>query len=200
MDRTSTIVLGLIFLIGVAGFLIFLKPNDLSTPDHVESAQTYENTVHGFSLSYPSNYSHVAYTPDIATIGHVSEEGVTGVAEARTFIVDDVPGESLTETVIKQLAMLCAADGPTGSFSCSDVSRSEAFTTLSGREGTTVYLSGELHEFASDTRTQTEKGPYVIIPLDTPNSVLVVHAPLNQSADEAQADLIIAIAKSVTTE
>lgn len=200
MDRTSTIILGLIFLVGVAGFLVFLKPNEVSAPKHVQSAQGYENTVHGFSLFYPSDYTHTEYTPDIVSIGYATDDGMTAVAEARTLVVETVSGESLTETVANQLAILCAADGPTGSFSCSGISRSEPFTTLSGREGTVVYLSGEHHDFTTDTRTPTEKGPYVIIPLDTPNTVLVVHAPLNQSANEVQPSLITAIAKSVTTE
>lgn len=110
----------------------------------------------------------------------------------------DAPTEgSLVDAVIDTLAMFCAADGPTGSFSCAEASRSQPFTTASGETGTEVYLAGEMHDFTSDTRTPVEKGPYFVFPLTTAQSVLVVHAPLNQSAAEADTAVIRAIAESV---
>lgn len=199
MDRTSSIVLGLIFLIGVAGFFIFLKPNDATAPALTGETLTYTSTAHGFSVSYPANLSHLEYNPDMITIGTITEGGIDGVADLRTFIIETTP-DTLVATVAEQLAVYCAADGPTGSFSCSDISRSEPFTTTTGTQGTLVYLHGEHHDLTTHARTPVEKGPYILFPLTMPDAVLVVHAPLNQSAEEADTDLITAIARSVTID
>ena len=197
MNRT--ILIGIVFLIGVAGFLYFLTPNTPATEE--ASLHQYANADHGFSLSYSADLGIVEYTPDMATIGHPIEGGIDGVADVRVMILMGEPGESLQDTAARELADLCAADGPSGSFSCTGVKSAMPFVTESGMTGFEIYLTGSLTDIPSGNVSEVGKGPFYAFVLETgatATKVLIVHAPLNKSVEESDADAIRAIAKSLS--
>lgn len=203
MNRTFTILIGIIFLIGVAGFLYFLTPNQpVATPAaDTTTWNAYSNVDHGFSLSYPEALSLLEYTDDMASIGTPIEGGIASVADTRVMILVGEPGESLQDTAVRELADLCAADGPTGSFSCTGVKSAVPFITESGMAGFEIYLKGVLTEIPSGTASEVDRGPFYAFMLETGSTatkVLIIHAPLNQSVEEADANAIRAIAKTVS--
>lgn len=203
MNRIFTILIGIVFLIGVLGFLYFLTPNQpVPTPQaEAVEANAYVSDTHGFSLSYPENLSILEYTDDMASVGTLIEGGIDSVADVRAMVLVGEPGESLEDTAARELANLCAADGPTGSFSCTGVKSVMPFITSSGVPGFEIYLTGALTELLSGTVTEVNRGPFYAFVLETGatvTKVLIVHAPLNRSVEESDADTIRTIAKSVS--
>lgn len=196
MNRILSILISLVFVIGVAGFAFNFKAN---APTEVPKT-AYENTTNGYSLSYPESLQILEYTPEIASIGHLIEGGIESVVDIRVETIEGKPGESFTDAAVRELASLCAADGPTSSFSCTGVDRVSPFVSDAGANGFELYLTGDLKNLETGVGTPVEKGPYYAFVLGTSASatkILVVHAPLAQSAEEADAMAIRAIAKTV---
>lgn len=206
MNRFLSIAISILFLVGVAGLVIFFKPNAPVPPEQVAaeaSAKTYANAEHGYALSYPERLNIQEYTPEIATIGTPIEGGIEGVADVRVEVVEGEPGASFAESAARQLANLCAADGPDASFSCTGLKSVVPFATDTGTAGFEIFLTGERTDRAAGTVTETDKGPYIAFVLATSASatkVLIVHAPLNVDAAGADRALIETIAKSVRIE
>jgi len=169
------------------------KPQTLET-------KTYTSAVHGFSLSYPSSLSVREYLPENIVFGISDGETMEGVVEARVITMAGTPGQTFIEAIAEQLKMLCAADGPTGTFSCTGIESIQPFVTTANEQGHTLYLNGALTIFATNQTTSVQKGPYVILPLETTamtDTVLVIHPPLNQNTAEANLSTIDSVAKSV---
>lgn len=200
MNRTFTILIGIIFLIGVAGFLYFLTPNSSSVEERADNQIAYENTDHGFSLSYPASLDILEYTDDMASIGTLIEGGIRGDVDVRVQIIEANAGESFADAAARDLANLCAADGPDESFSCTGVDSVRPFAADSGEPGFELYLKGENMTLSTQAKESVRKGPYYVFALSTgatATKVLIVHAPLNLSSEEADSALIESIAKSV---
>jgi len=161
--------------------------------------KTYTNSVHAYELVYPAELDVKEYTDDIVTFGIVSEDSVEGYAEARIVTAQGEAGQTPEDAVADQLKNLCAADGPTASFSCTNTLSIEPFTTANAEQGYVLMLEGELTQLASSTSEIIPKGPYYVIPLAssaTISKVLVIAPPLNMSAAESDANLIRTIAES----
>jgi len=205
MNRFISIAISIAFVIGVAGFVIFFKPNTPpATSQSTESAETtsYTNTDHGYSLSYPSTLSILEYTDDMAAIGTPIEGGIDSTAEIRTLVVEGEPGEAFADAAANDLSILCDADGPNTSFSCTGIDRIQAFLSTANVVGFEIYLKGEFRDLATNTVTNVEKGPYYVFAIATnatATKVLVIHTPLNKTATEANTAVIKAIAASVRT-
>jgi hypothetical protein len=204
MNRTFTIIIGIIFLVALLGFAAFFVPNtpkEEASPEAAQDLRMYENAAHGFSITYPATLDLLEYTPDMAAIGTQIPDGIDGVVDVRVMIVMGEPGESYEDALARELANLCAADGPDSSFSCTGVARTQPFAGAQGAEGVELFLAGALTERGTGAVTTIEKGPYYAFVLDggaTATKVLVVHAPLNQSAAEADAATIRAVAETVS--
>lgn len=161
-----------------------------------EATHVYNNEVYGYTLSAPERMSFKEYTPEILTVAI----GDTSIADVRVVAVSPEAEQSFVEAVGSHLQMLCAADGPQASFSCTSTEVIEPFDADSGDEGYLLFLHGELTNLQTQEITDVQKGPYFVFPLHTnedENEALVVHAPLNLSADEADAVAIRDIAASV---
>ena len=203
MNRILSIVFSGLFIIAVIGFIVMFKPNEPLSPEQIATeatAKTYENSLHGFSLAYPEELNILEYTPEIATIGTLTEGGIDGVVDIRVETIEGQPDESLTEAAARQLSLLCAADGPTQSFTCTGLKSAVPFVTISGTTGFKIFLHGELTDFTTGSVTEIDKGPYLAFVLSTSataTKVLVIHPPLNQSAEEANRESIESIAKTV---
>lgn len=187
----SALAVLIIVALGATAFVFQTTPREDTT---------YTSSVHTFTLSYPASLDVKEYTDDIVTIGIVSENAVDGVAEARVITAQGQAGQSWQDAVADQLKNLCAADGPTTSFSCTDTLSMEPFTTANAEQGFYILLKGELRELSNNTTSDIPKGPYYLIPLQssaTISKVLVISPPLNVNASDADATLVRAIAESV---
>jgi hypothetical protein len=198
MNKLRIALLVIIFA-GAAAYL-YLERSDapLETPT---ASASYISGEFGYSLSYPADLTYREYAGGDVVFGREEGESMNAVAEVRILTVAGAPGQSFIDTVGAELATLCAADGPDTSFSCTGVEEVGPFTTASGLSGNLLYLAGSLTILATGEVTSVRKGPYFIIPLSTgatASRVLVVHAPLTQSAEMADAATIRAIAESVS--
>src|SRR5690606_11580249 len=123
MNRTFTLIIGSIFFIGLIGFAWFFTPNEAAAPEPANEPTAYENATQGYALSYPSDLAILEYAPDMATIGRPLGGGIDGVVDVRTVTIEGLPGETPAMAAARELANLCAADGPGSSFSCTGVDR-----------------------------------------------------------------------------
>lgn len=203
MSKLITIIAALLVVAGGAWLYFSYAPAQPGTEEPGVSYYTSEG--YGYTVAYPSTLQVKEYQPEYVTIGHISgtgdEEFVDGVAEIRTEVIEGSPEQSFSEAIAERLEMLCAADGPNESFSCTGVERSNPFATASGISGTELYLVGELKNLKTGSTTAISKGPYYVFVLATgatATRALVIHAPLNQPAAEADAGVIEAVAKSLT--
>ena len=198
MNRKLTIIIGIVFLVAVAGFLISFFVFDMGKVEKKPAA--LENAEQGYSVTYPAGLEALEYTPDMITVGRPFEGGIDGVADLRVQIVEGTEGESFSDAAVRDLRVLCDADGPDSSFSCPVADSIVPFTADGGAEGFEIFLKGTLLDRLSGETTDSLKGPYYVFPLDggaTATRTLFVHAPLNLSAEESDAAAIRAIAASV---
>lgn len=206
MSRNQILAAVIVAIVILAGALYYywgkLVPTSTDNDRSEKSTEqmiSYTNS-HGFSLAYPATLDKHEYNNEDVVFGHVSGDAVDGVVEVRVVDLAGEPGETLIEAASRELMNLCAADGPQSSFYCTKVERSEPFVTDSGLGGQTIYLHGEMKDLQSGSTTTIEKGPYVVIPLQsgaTGSQVVVIHPPLNQSAAEADVATIMKVAKSI---
>jgi len=162
-------------------------------------AKTYTNAKYGYSLSYPAALDVEEYPNGDAVIGAITDRSVNGVAEMHVLSLSSAPRGDFSQAAADALSNLCAADGPTGSFSCTSLASSTAFTTTDGTKGYELYLNGELTDLRTKQKTTMLKGPYFVFPLSaTSTDILSIQAPLAQAAAEADAASIESIAKSLS--
>lgn len=200
MRYVALIILGLIF-IGLLIFGYFVPLPFLSDSENVETS-IYRNDVYEYSVTVPEGLDVKEYLPENVVFGHIDGDTVNGVVELRAMTVRGQAGETFLDAVARDLANLCAADGPNASISCTGIERSGEFRA-NGLIGTELYLKAELKEFPSGAVTPFTKGPYFVFQRQSSasgSSILVVHAPLNQEADEAAIDTIRTVAESVVIE
>lgn len=194
----------LALVLAVIGGVIYLvtKQNQNASMNAPEAlTASYENSEYGYTLSYPESLTVREYAGGNTAFGTESGETFAGVAEVRFVTVSGNEGESLQEAAARELSVLCAADSTTQSFSCTGLDRILPFRTTSGMTGYEIFLKGELLTIATGEKTEIRKGPYYVFPLEvsaTSGRAIVVHAPLAQSADQADADTIREIARSLT--
>lgn len=189
-------------LVVVGGIYLATKPDGSTTPNEITlGSRAYQNAEYGYAVSYPDTLVAREYAGGNTAFGTESGEVFNAVAEVRLVTVSGNAGESLQEAAARELSLLCAADSTTESFSCTGLDRILPFRTASGMNGYELYLKGELTNLASSEKTMMRKGPYYVFPLEvsaTAGRAIVVHAPLAQSADEADAATIREIARSLT--
>lgn len=198
MNRIISIVLTL-FILGVLGYALYHHYLSPSASAPAENTLPYTNAANGYSVAYPNTLEVKEYMPDQVVFGHITNQTVEGVAEARVMVIEGRYQETFQQTLANELEKLCAADGPNGSFYCDSIQSAQPFITTADTQGLLLYLAG--HQKSSNgSVTDVVKGPYFAITLKsgtTASKVLVIQAPLNKSAAEADISVIQSIAKSV---
>lgn len=191
----------LIILAGAVGAAAYYwNRSRVDAPAPVALGATYEDAEAGYALSYPASFDREAYDLGNVVFGPREDSVVRGVVEVRPLAIPGAPGETLQDAVVRELASLCAADGPDASIACSGAEQVQPFTTESGIEGFVLYLAAELTTRVNGQTTTFGKGPYFVLPMmtgATATRVLVIHPPLSQTAEEADASAIRAVAASV---
>jgi hypothetical protein len=199
----KSIVLALVSIAVLAAGIALAMHRHAPAEPAPAAVKTYANGTYGYSLSYPATLDVQEYLPEDVVFGHIDGDMVEGVAEARVVTVEGEPGKSFAEAAADQFKNLCAADGPTGSLSCVGLKSADPFTTDSGVSGWRIVLIGEMTRFGTGTTTTTvfDKGPFYAFVATTSasaTSAVVIHAPLNQSLEEADTATIEDIARSLT--
>lgn len=200
MIRTLLTLGSIVAVIALAIVAVTLYERDATELPAPVADKTYRNDAHGYEVTYPGTLDILEYTPDMATIGRLTDGGIDGVVDVRVAVIIGEPGESFIEAAVRNLANLCAADGPDASFSCTGVERSAPFVSRAGAIGYEAYLTGELKTLSTGMIQTVSKGPYYAFLIEGDagaSKILVVHAPLNQNADEADTEAIRAVAQSV---
>lgn len=200
MTRTALTLASTVAVIALALGAVSLYERSADPLPAPAASAEYRNDTHGYLLTYRGELDVLEYTPDMATIGRLVEGGIEGVVDVRVVTIASEPGESFIDAATRNLANLCAADGPTASFSCTGIERSSPFVSSAGAIGYEAYLTGELRTLATGAVETVSKGPFYAFLLEgsaTASKVLIVHAPLNQSAEEADAETIRNVAESV---
>lgn len=192
-----------VILVIFSGIAYFVTRPSANAPESIpeELTATYENSEYGYAVSYPGSLAVREYAGGNTAFGTEDGDAFSEVAEVRLVAVSGNEGESLQEAAARELANLCAADSTTQSFSCTGLDRILPFRTTGDLTGYELFLKGELRTIATDERTAVRKGPYYVFPLQmsaTGGRAIVVHAPLSQNADEADAATIREIARSLT--
>lgn len=197
----STIVVVIILAVASIAYTFVPETSVPAQGEFQSEARVYENSTHGYTLEYPANLETKEYGPDNVVFGTITGETVDGIAEASIMRVTGKPGQTFSDAITEVLLNLCAADGPSTSFSCTLAEQVQPFTTASGINGQVMYLRGELTNLRTGEKTLVGKGPFFAFPLQssaTVTNTLIIHAPLHQSAEEADSQAIRLIAESLT--
>lgn len=198
--KSLVLVIGALILAALAYYLFGRTELPALTTSSEVATTTYVSEEYGYTLDYPANLTLREYSPGNVVFGAESGEEMSGVVEVRVVDIPATPGQSLQEAATLQLQALCAADSPDATFSCPRVDQVQPFVSRSGIQGYVVYLTGEMRMSASGDALTIGKGPFFVLPLGssaTGSRVLVVHPPLNQTADDADAAAIRSVAESV---
>lgn len=196
----------IIALAVVAVGLVIWKGGETKTPaveTPVAELKKYSNATYGFGVEYPESLLAREYTAEDVVFGTTTGDTMNGVVEVRTVNITARQGESFMEAAARELQNLCAADGPNASFSCTGVEKVAPFKTASGISGFALYLKGELTDLRTKSKTLVGKGPFYLFAAKsgaTGSRVIVVHPPLNQSAAEANAEVIRKVAESLAID
>lgn len=190
----------IVICFGIGAYLYLNRGETPADNSTMSSTASYANTEYGYSLDYPADLTYREYALGNTVFGHEADDVMEGKVETRVLVTQGAPGQSFEDTVGAELSLLCAADGPDSSFSCDGVEQVQPFTTRNGHEGLVLYLRGSLTNLATGESTAVGKGPYFVLPIQTGatgSQVLIIHPPLNKSAEEADSTLIRTVAESV---
>jgi hypothetical protein len=187
----------------VAVGLVVWKGGDNAEPTQsapVSDLQKYSNPTYGFAIEYPKSLTPREYSAENVVFGTTSGEMMNGVVEVRVVNVEAKAGESFMDAATRELQNLCAADGPNASYNCTGVEKVTPFKTASGLSGISLYLKGELTNLKTKSKTAIGKGPYFLFAAKssaTGSRIIVVHPPLNKSAEESDSVAIRKVAETL---
>lgn len=188
----AVIIIGACIVLLMGGFYVLSTTDTTEAPvEHTETNNIYTNSFHGYSLQYPAGTNVTETSSESVTFGNEVEASIVNI--------EGEAGQSWQDVATDYLINMCAADGPTGSFTCTEAQSQQPVTSESGLEGFVIYLNGELQNFETDETTQEDRGPFFVFPLQTSatvSKILVVHPPLNQSSGNANSEMIRKIALS----
>lgn len=206
-NARTIIAIGIVVIIAIAlfgFFTIFVIPAHAPTTSTKAGAQkTYTSATYGYTFNYPDSYTIQEYSPQYVSVGTPSgAAGFDSVAEADVLTAETSDtASSFSDFAHTQAELTCAADGPSSSIDCPNVSRSTTFTTASGLLGEMFYLTQATHSLAAGNVVETERGPYYAFDLsmNTPFRVLLVRPPSATAPDAINEAIVTAIAHSVRT-
>jgi hypothetical protein len=183
--------------LGTAFLLAACASAPSADPNLSGEMKTYDNPVYGFSFTYPAAYDLKEYAPALLTIGTMSGETMLDKAdiEVLRFETPD-PSVAYDAFVLDRLRASCAADGPEGSYSCTDIVSKDTTKTHSGATVDEYYLRSEEMTFATGETITDERGPFEAfniganVPGSTGFTVLVVRPSSNVPVGEIDEALV----------
>lgn len=164
----QTLAIAAILIVAASAAYVAVRHNrQVGSQSGVLPDQQYVSATYGFSFTYPPQYRLNEYTSRYIEL----QDPATGAALASVEI--ELADPIITPPTYEEFAHMsaantCAADGPTGSIRCTDVSRSEAFAASEGTVGEVFYLN--YVAVIDGTTTTRESGPYYMFDISA-------HAP-----------------------
>lgn len=201
LSRNTIILLSILalFLVGAAIALVklgFIGEREVVT-EYRSSQYTYQ---------YPAKYDLEEYRNGSTAVGKASGDGFESTVAVMVVESNDTasttPYANMEEFLASQARLLCDADGPTESFSCSGVERVTSATNDNGEFYFEFYLTLNQQVTGGQT-SSTTFGPIFAFPLPPSTrdayAGVLVYPPLTALAfDEAPGDVARRIAGSLT--
>ncbi len=203
MSKKYIGILLVVLLLVLAGISLYTDrdgANQDSAGTSIEGMSEYSNTLHGYTLLYPSVFKVTEYGPDSVGFGISNDDLFSPLAGARITNVSGTPGKSFQEAILHELQDFCATNGAGIVFSCTGIEKWQPATTTSGTVGYQVYITGEQKDLDTDRVLATySKGPFYVFNMSTSTTarkLLIIHAPIDQNVPESDTELIETIALS----
>lgn len=201
-NPTPIAIIAIILILGAVTLAwTFARNNFINTPEeNSNEVLTYANMTYGYAVNYPADLQVREYTSDNVVFGKIDGEMVNAYTEIRIIKLENTVNKSFQEKVVDKLKELCTADSPESSFSCTSAETITPIKTISGLDGYAIYLDGELKNKIRNEISKVRKGPYYVFDIKTStndSSVVVIHTPLNQTAEQAHESIITSIAQSI---
>lgn len=170
-----------------------------------EGMHGYESDTYQFSFEAPARYDIKTYTDQSIAIGdRTSDGGFKSVSDVLVIEAGDDPYVSFGAFIESQLTLMCAADGPEASISCTDVASSEPFVAEGGLPGMKYVLTEETRILADDSVTERKAGPFYVFDVSSENPgkglvAVVVRVPMASSGAAEEVEVAEGIARTVET-
>jgi hypothetical protein len=204
MNKKASISIIVLIFIGVVAWMY--AHNDSAQPVSSDQTSThvYQSEDYGFSFVVPESLGLNEYLPTSIAVGtSTADGGFASVADVDVIESDPATTyESFDDFLHNRTEIMCAADGPGASISCTGVEQEQSFETTGGLSGTVYYLKEETKDLATGEIATAGKGPFFAFNISANNpghtfTALVVHAPVALPADQVDSELIRSIAESV---
>lgn len=204
MRMILVIVACIVVLLSVYSFAPDLLPWFKRDAEIPQAWKIYRNDTYGYSFAYPRNGQLEAYTPQVIALASTTPQESSTVAEVS--VIEASEGVSYTnfeDFLYERTRLMCAADGPEVSISCTTVQQEQRFENSAGISGVVYYLE-EIHTSLRDNSISSTsvEGPFFAFDLSTtvPRQqflALVIHPPIPLTPDAVDNELLRTIANSV---
>ncbi|HEX2792616.1 MAG TPA: hypothetical protein VHO23_02780 [Candidatus Paceibacterota bacterium] len=201
LSRNTIIVLSILVLFLIGAAIALVRLGYLGEREAVTEYRSSE-----YAFSYPVKYDLKEYRDGSTAIGIGSGDGfdstvAVSVVESEESAIT-TPFDTIEAFLTSQAKLLCAADGPGESLSCSTVESVTPFTNEQGVFAFELYLTLD-HTVLGGETTSTTFGPVFAFPIspngDDAYAGILVYPPLTAFAlDEAPGDVARRIAASLT--
>lgn len=157
-ERTKLVfgVIGLALLCGATYLLVKNNEGKIGVTDDAPQI-SYVNS-HGFTYMYDGQYSLVELSDRYQHVERAGSEPNELVSINVEQPYDGDQYDSFQDFLHTRAILYCAADGPSESLQCTQVTRTQPFTTATGISGEVFYL--ELEHSSPDGVTHREAGPF----------------------------------------
>lgn len=160
MSRALQTAIIVIIIAALTVFTFYLvRKNEATGASMIPTTEIYENSIYGFSFSYPVNYQAQEYSSSYIALVDPTRPTNGDIVYVHVDTTDATTTQSYEDFMHDRARLTCAADGPTGSQYCTDVARSDQYTTAAGLTGEVFYLTQETVMTGSATTTR-EAGPF----------------------------------------
>ncbi len=201
------IVIFALFILATGGYWLW---NYVSIPadnkvviDQNEERQVYESSTYGFSFEVPEGEDTYQYLPEFVAVGQSIEDGFNAEVEVVVAKSGEEGGyENFESFLFDSVRNMCAADGPSETIYCSELTEQESFESDSGLSGVHFYATRVHENFRTSERKEEKFGPFIAfnIQANTPDSkfsALIVRPAVSKSVMEIHTSLVEEIASSI---
>lgn len=168
-------------------------------------AEMYRNETYNYSFTYPTGWGVQEYTPEAIAIGSTTTQGFDSVAEVAVIKSSDGEHQNYDAFFLEKAKILCAADSPTETINCGEITATSSYTADTGLAGEEFYLELLRTDLQTNETATSTFGPLYAFDIG-PNATtsefaaLLVYQPLASYLQEPQSSLVREIAGSVQTD
>lgn len=197
--KTKVALAAVLLLIIAAGAALYLW-NDSQKTNVIHSV--YRNSDYNYWFAYKRTYDLLEYTSENVAVGERTEDGMRAEVEVTAFESEEGSAyATFQDFAIAQASLLCAADSPTLSLSCTGIDSIEPFRSSTTREGIVFYLTQEARSMTTGEVTTSRKGPFYAFDGSAVNigptyTAIIIRPPTAQVSEEVNEELLFDIANA----